>query len=327
MYEKLLIREENFITEMKEAAEPYLESHLQEFTLQREEHHPIHCVMYSLPDPKGVIVISHGFTETAPKYREMAYYFLRMNYAVYIPEHCGHGKSYRLTDDPYKVHVDTYHRYVDDLLAVSHSAKAYYPMVPLFLYAHSMGGGIGAAAAAREPNLYEKVILNAPMIRFQAGRMPWFSVRLFGTVCCAAGKGEEYAPGQHPYSGREHFEHSAAVSRPRFDYYQEIRQKSTLAQMNGATCGWIHSCARMDTQLQRHWWKKIRCPILLFQADNDTFVVNKQQDLFVRKLKKRNIDAGLIHVPDTRHEIFSSHDDTMEFYLQKIFEFLSPRSS
>ena len=50
--------------------------------------------------PKGVVVISHGFTESAVKYDEVAYYFLKEGYHVYIPEHCGHGRSYRLTADP-----------------------------------------------------------------------------------------------------------------------------------------------------------------------------------------------------------------------------------
>ncbi len=60
----------------------------------------IHMLQYLADDPKGVIVISHGFTESAVKYDEVTYYFLKEGYHVYIPEHCGHGRSYRLTADP-----------------------------------------------------------------------------------------------------------------------------------------------------------------------------------------------------------------------------------
>ena len=42
---------------------------------------------------RGVVVISHGFTEFARKYSEMAWYFLLSGYSVCILEHRGHGHS------------------------------------------------------------------------------------------------------------------------------------------------------------------------------------------------------------------------------------------
>ena len=41
----------------------------------------------------------------------MIYYFLKAGYYVYMPEHMGHGQSYRLTSDPSLVHIDTWKRY------------------------------------------------------------------------------------------------------------------------------------------------------------------------------------------------------------------------
>lgn len=38
---------------------------------------------------RGVVVISHGFTEFARKYSEMAWYFLLSGYSVCILEHRG----------------------------------------------------------------------------------------------------------------------------------------------------------------------------------------------------------------------------------------------
>ena len=72
----------------------------------------IHVQRYPARKPKGVIIISHGFTEAAPKYDEMIYYFLKAGYHVYMPEHMGHGQSYRLTADSSLVHIDTWKRYV-----------------------------------------------------------------------------------------------------------------------------------------------------------------------------------------------------------------------
>ena len=112
-------------------------------------------------------------TEAAPKYDEMIYYFLKAGYHVYMPEHMGHGQSYCLTADSSLVHIDTWKRYVRDFLKICHVIKKTYPELPLVLFAHSMGGAIGTIAAAWEPQLFQKIILNSPMLRPLTGNVPW----------------------------------------------------------------------------------------------------------------------------------------------------------
>ena len=130
---------------MQNGVEPYLAAHAEEFYWERESGHPIHVLRYRAFRPRGVVVISHGFTENAEKYKEIVYYFIKEHFHVYLPEHCGHGKSYRLVEDPSLVYVDSYHRYVEDLLFVARKAKAEACGLPLVLYSHSMGGGIAAS--------------------------------------------------------------------------------------------------------------------------------------------------------------------------------------
>lgn len=158
---------------MQNGVEPYLAAHAEEFYWERESGHPIHVLRYRAFRPRGVVVISHGFTENAEKYKEIVYYFIKEHFHVYLPEHCGHGKSYRLVEDPSLVYVDSYHRYVEDLLFVARKAKAEACGLPLVLYSHSMGGGIAAAAAAKAPHLFRKVVLSSPMIRPLTGKVPF----------------------------------------------------------------------------------------------------------------------------------------------------------
>ena len=318
--EKILIREGNYVNEMHGKVWPYLKELSEEFTLSREAGKNLYCLRYTPENPRAAVVISHGFTETAAKFAEMAYYFLQAGYAICVYDQCGHGRSYRLTKDPDKVHIDTYKRYVNDLLFIAHTAKKSYPDLPLYLYGHSMGGGTAAAAAAYEPDLFDKVILSSPMIRPQTGNFPWPAARIICSLFVRFGKKEDYAPGQHPYTGEYSFESSAALSRARYDYYQEIRSADRLLYMNGATYGWLHAAIKMSVYLQKKGWKKITAPVLLFQADNETFVVNEQQDIFIDKLKSKG-NAELIHVPESRHEIYRSHDKTLADYLEKIFGF------
>ena len=155
-----IIHENEYLYKMNNEIEPYLATHRQEGYVPGAEDHlhrkdtgivgKIYVQRYLAEKPKGVIIISHGFTEAAPKYDEMIYYFLKAGYHVYMPEHMGHGQSYRLTADPSLVHIDTWKRYVRDFLKICHVIKKTYPELPLVLFAHSMGGAIGTTATVSE---------------------------------------------------------------------------------------------------------------------------------------------------------------------------------
>lgn len=54
---------------MQNGVEPYLAAHAEEFYWERESGHPIHVLRYRAFRPRGVVVISHGFTENAEKYK------------------------------------------------------------------------------------------------------------------------------------------------------------------------------------------------------------------------------------------------------------------
>ena len=111
---------------------------------------------YETDRPKGVIIISHGFTEGAQKYDEMIYYFLKAGYHVCMPEHMGHGLSYRLTEDPSLVHIDTWKRFVRDFLKVCHVVKEQYSSFRCFCLHILWAGAIGTIAAAWETELFPR---------------------------------------------------------------------------------------------------------------------------------------------------------------------------
>ena len=258
------IHEAHYAEEMEKTAEPYLAKRRKDlffpvqqketgkerlFPVQQNETEKapkLHVVRYTADQPKGVLVISHGFTESAPKYEELAFYFLQAGYQVYLPEHMGHGSSYRMTEDLSMVYVDHWKRYVQELLQVCHAAKSENPELPLSLFAHSMGGGIGASAAATEPELFYRVVLSSPMIRPLTGNVPWPLAWIIAEGACLLGKGKTYVPGQKPYQGNETFEESASTSEPRFARYHAIRDAHPEYHINGASYGWLASAIRMS---------------------------------------------------------------------------------
>ena len=302
MMQDYILRDETYASVMAETVEPYLAQRRKEFRIPRGAGNELYCVHYDAGDARGVVVISHGFTETAEKYLENIYYFVNQGYHVYHPEHCGHGRSYRLVDDPSLVHVDRYARYVEDLLAVADVAKREHPQLPLFLYAHSMGGGIGAAALAAQPELFQRAILSSPMIRPLTAGVPWPLAKLTAAMLCIAGKDKAYVPGSHAFDGNERFEDSASINRERYEYYQRKRNAEPLYQMNAASCGWLNEAAKLNRHLMHKGFKRIQTPTLLFQAQDDAFVSAQEQERFVEKVNRAGrTQMKAVSVPGTRH--------------------------
>ena len=58
-----VLQEKNYAERMQNGVEPYLAAHAEEFYWERESGHPIHVLRYRAFRPRGVVVISHGFTE------------------------------------------------------------------------------------------------------------------------------------------------------------------------------------------------------------------------------------------------------------------------
>ena len=320
--ENRIISDNCFAQFMAEMAEPYLARRRMEFRIPRDGGASLYCVRYEADGARGAVLLSHGFTETAEKYLEVAYYMVKRGYHVYQPEHCGHGRSYRLVDDLSLVHVDRYERYVQDLLAVADIAKREHPELPLFLYGHSMGGGIAAAALAERPDLFRRAVLSSPMIRPLTAGIPWPVAKLMANILCRAGKSEQYVPGGRPFDGSERFEDSASTSRERFDYYQKKRNAEPLYQMNAASCGWLREAGRLNRDLMQRGWKRIRTPALLFQAQSDAFVSAKAQDRFAERVAQAgNAVIEIVPVAETRHEIYGSEDRILKDYWNRIFAF------
>lgn len=319
---ELILKEEHYGGEMERSVLPYLQARGTQLWLEREAGKRIFCMRYLADSPVGVVLISHGFTESAEKYQESIYYFLQKGYHVYCVEHCGHGHSYRLTEDLSLVHVDTYRRYTADLLFAADTARRENKALPLFLYAHSMGGGIGAAAAAEAPEYFSRVVLSSPMIRPLTEPVPWPAAKMIAGVCCALGKKAGYVMGQKPYGGMERFEESASTSCARFTYYQEKRAAEPLYQTSAASYGWLRSAGKLNHYLRTEGWKRISAPVLLFQAESDSFVSKPEQEWFIKKLCDRGVEARLVKPAGTKHEICNAEESIMVKYWEEVFGFM-----
>jgi acylglycerol lipase len=106
---------------------------------------------------RGVVVVAHGFGEHSGRYANLTDVLVPRGYAVYIPDHRGHGKSAGT-----RAYIDVYDHLLDDLDVVMKRAAADHPGIPFFLLGHSMGGNIALSSALRRQDHLTGLILSGP---------------------------------------------------------------------------------------------------------------------------------------------------------------------
>lgn len=304
---------------MKEEVEPYLEKKGREDFIFTADKRKLHYEAYEKMLSRGSIVILHGFTESAEKFREIAYYFRRAGYSVFSLDMEGHGKSHHASKKAERVEIDSFDTYADDLAFFIEKVVA--PATgkgKIHLYTHSLGSTVALLYLMKHHYIIEKAVLSSPMICGNMG-MP---VAVAGTVAkllCAFGGKKISAPGRCVFDENQTFSQSDATSMARFDYYHEKRKKEPLYQTSGPSFGWVKASIEARNKILSAKSKSdfgAELLILLPKEDRQLLhsYTKKFADITDTKIKK---------IKDSKHEIFMSDDKTLSRYMNEIFDFLS----
>lgn len=100
----------------------------------------LYCVKSIPENPKGIVVIVHGFAEHLGRYEYLTKRLNEHNYGVYRFDNRGHGKT---KGD--RGHIDKFEDFLYDADTIVEMAKAENELLPIFMLGHSMGGFITAA--------------------------------------------------------------------------------------------------------------------------------------------------------------------------------------
>lgn len=316
-----VISTENYAETMKNVVEPYLFERGGEEYFASFKGGDIHYYSFKADNPKGGVVISHGFTESAEKFFEMMYYYLQEGYNVYALDHRGHGKSLRQGPVTDYVYLDNFQDYIKDLrYFVTETARKRNGGLPLYLYAHSMGGAVAIMYLQQYScDCIDKAVLTAPMVYCNTANLPH---ALTGTMCAVlslVGQKGGKVPGGKGFNPNRTWENSNATSKERFDYWQAKRVANECYQPSVATNKWVYESVRIcPLMLNQKRCDEIKIPVLLCQAEEDHSVISSWHNVFVDKLP----NGKLIKFSDSRHEIFLSKDDVVQYYIDTIFSFL-----
>ncbi len=314
------ITEENYEEIMKSQVEPFVAERRESGYDERVKGQPIYYEHFKADEPKGVIVISHGFTESVAKFTESIYYMLQAGYEVWGVDHRGHGHSYRHNDNHLVVYVDHFKDYILDLKHLTETlVKPQAQGLPVYLYCHSMGGCIGAWIIEEYPDLFNKAVLSSPMLGLDFGKVPTAVVYL---VASLKGMGEKKKEPMNPitdFAKEPDFANSCDSSECRYLYYHKKRLADPDLQTTAPAINWgkeaAKACARVTSRFQT---SRIHIPVLLCQAGNDQVVKNASQDLFVSRVPL----CEKYYVPDMKHELYMTDSPVLIPYWEKVFSFL-----
>lgn len=314
---EIFVPEADYPAEMKNRVMPYIGARRSDGYFAGYDGNPIHYVRYASEAPKATVIISHGFTESAEKWHETAYYLLNFGYDVYIIEHRGHALSYRSVADKTLTHIDRFDEYVRDFALFVDLVRAE-RQTDLYLLAHSMGCAIGLLYLESRPEAFKKVFLSSPMIMPSTGGIPAWCGRFITRAAIIFGKGKKRAFVSGVYPGDENFEDSAKTSRARFDEYNAIKRSNPDYQNYSCTYGWVNNSLRVCKKiLKKGEPKKIAAKVFIAIAGLDSTVERKPQLALARRLRacEYKIYEG------AKHEIYGSADPVAKEYFADLLSF------
>lgn len=294
---------------------PLLASLADEGFFQTRDNKTLHYVNYLAPTPRGSVVILHGYTESAAKYRELAYYFVRAGLSVLTFDLRGHGDSVR-EGKKGAVHVSRFQRYVDDLEDFLRTVKGDIA-TPLYLFAHSMGGAVAALYLEQHSDTFAKAILDAPMIApihkglsYRACRVLCGTAKLFG-----CGK-RPISFLKRPRNGRS-FDPSLR-SAARAAHYRAFKDAHPTYRVGPATYSWLYEALGVTKTLLRAGAPEgVAVPVLLYAAEHDRLVQSAPQKAFIARVQQ----GEYILVRGAEHEIFGAVDAVAHPFFESVLDF------
>ena len=314
-----VIEEKNYINLMTAQVEPYLEKKRREGVILSSDNRELHYEAYEKTLSKGSIVILHGFTESAEKFREMSYYFRKAGYSVFVPDLRGHGKSYHASEKTERVEIDSFDSYADDLdIFIGKVVRPASGDKDIFLYSHSLGSTVALLYMIQHNHTVRKAVLSSPMICGNMG-MPVIIAGTVAKLLCAFGGKKISAPGRCVFDPDQSFENSDATSKARFEYYHEKRKNESLYQTSGPSFGWVKaSLEARDKILSADAVRNLNTELLLFKPEEDRQLLSEYTEKFAALA-----DVKIKKVRNSKHEIFMSNDEVIEWYVEKILKFFA----
>jgi len=314
----LAVNENELHTALADRILPFYDHQLRHGEFKGQENLPIYYAMLEVPRERGAIIILSGRSESCIKYAELIYDLRQVGFSIYILDHRGQGFSDRMLADPLKGHVERFDDYVTDLKTFIDSVVNTRSHPNRFLLAHSMGGAVAAIYAARYIDDLDGLILSSPMFKIGKGPVSQALMVFMLRVFLKLGKGEDYIYGNKRFNPEAPFAgNNLTHSQARYEMNKILRLRHPEIKLGAPTNRWVLE-ALEATCKSRQAASKIKIPVLLFEAEDDTVVDSSGLEEFHRLAE----NSVKILFNGSYHEILMERDDIRDKAKAHILEFL-----
>ncbi|MGB0970981.1 MAG: lysophospholipase [Mycobacterium sp.] len=117
--------------------------------------------------PRGVVILAHGYGEHARRYDHVAARFAEAGLVTYALDHRGHGRS-----GGKRVYLRDISEFTGDFHTLVGIAAADYPDLARIVVGHSMGGAIVFTYGVEHAGDYTAMVLSGPAVNAQESVSP-----------------------------------------------------------------------------------------------------------------------------------------------------------
>lgn len=255
---------------------------------------------------QGTVCLFPGRIEFIEKYFEVVRDLRARGFAVAILDWRGQGLSNRMLRDPHKGHIGSFSQYDTDVETFIREVVLPDCPPPVFALAQSMGATVMLRTAALGRRWFERMVLCAPMIRFE-------NLRLLPALPAMArslrlsGFGASYIPGGGSQcSATGAFLGNPVTSDPiRHARTAAILEAEPALALGSPTIAWADAAMRAMAELARPAFPgKLRQPMLMIGCGQDRVVSTPAIEEFGSRLPA----GSYLVVPGARHEVMMELD-------------------
>ncbi len=296
-------------------------SHINQFFSEQLQHdffntaHGQLYYAYAIPtQAKTAIIISSGRIESLAKYQELLWELYKNDFAVFIVDHQGQGRSYRHLKNPHKGYVNRFSDYTDDYASFVETVVQQHWQGKMVLLGHSMGSAIAYDYLSRYQHQFSGAFLSAPMFDIYTKGTPKPIAKLAAKIASFVGLGRCYAFGQNDYLPVEFATNELTSSELRYTQFRELYAAEADLQLGGVTYSWLNASFDFIASLAD---KKVDIPLFIASAELDTVVDNTAQLALANKQKH----AQLKTYAGARHELLCERDEIRLAVLNDFYQF------
>lgn len=314
---QLSVLQEDELREKMSAISGQLDLCRQEGTFAGADGQQLYYEYFQCENSRGAVIVVHGLSEFTAKYHEFAWYMLHQGYDVFLYDQRCHGRSCRLTPRPDMIHVGAFADYRKDLHSFICNVVRKATSLPLYLYAHSMGGAVAAQYLAKYPDTFQKAVLSAPMIEPLTGSVPVPLAYTALTALSFLGRGKQKFWMADEFDPEYPFERSHDQSRERFLRNMDIRLANPCYQTTPQTVRWVQQSISLRAKLTNpRFLKKIQTPILMIRAEQDSVVSMDAQNAFASNCPA----CRMVILPKTTHAMLCGTQEVITAHIQQVLQ-------